>query len=114
MGGFVCLFASLQSPASVALNTIKPNEAPFALTIEQTRQWHPNSELASIQNRSTVPLARRFDAFLPGLDIRRDTRAKVLYAPDGMNNFGNYLDTAQFNLYNFWAQRRVQLVCRYR
>jgi endo-beta-N-acetylglucosaminidase D len=41
------------------------------------------------------------------MDSQQDQRAKVLYAPDGMNNFGNYLQVQpKFNLYNFsnWAQ----------
>lgn len=85
----------------------KPNEPPFALTLEQARNWKPSSEFAFEKNVSTVPVARRVDAILDAQSPKLDTSAKVLYAPDGMNNFANYLETQnRFNLYNFthWAQ----------
>jgi endo-beta-N-acetylglucosaminidase D len=86
---------------------ITANAAPFALTLEQARNWTPESQSASAENVSSIALARRIDAQLHGKKSNLDTRAKVLYAPDGMNNFGNYLQTQpKFNLYNFthWAQ----------
>lgn len=85
---------------------LQPDQPPFALTVQQARDWTPHSVTASADNVSRVPLARRISAPLPGQQ-HLDTEAKVLYAPDGMNNFANYL-TAQpvFNLYNFthWSQ----------
>lgn len=81
-------------------------QPPFALTIQQARHWSPDAETASADNVSRVPLARRVSA--PLADQQQlDTRAKVLYAPDGMNNFANYLEPqGKFNLYNFthWSQ----------
>lgn len=97
---WACLFVN-------AFGQIKPNEPPFALTLKQARHWHPASEFASEGNVSDVLLARRIDAVLNQQSSKLDTNAKVLYAPDGMNNFANYLNTQeQFNLYNFthWAQ----------
>jgi endo-beta-N-acetylglucosaminidase D len=84
---------------------IIPDQPPFALTLVQLKQWSPQSNLAAADNISRQPLARRFVAPLL-MDSQQDQRAKVLYAPDGMNNFGNYLQAQpKFNLYNFshWA-----------
>ncbi|RVU40230.1 glycoside hydrolase [Rheinheimera riviphila] len=94
------------APVTVAKVQIIPDQPPFALTLAQLKQWSPQSELASTANISHQPLARRFVAPLL-MDSHQDQRAKVLYAPDGMNNFGNYLQPQpKFNLYNFsnWAQ----------
>ncbi|GGO64805.1 endo-beta-N-acetylglucosaminidase [Bowmanella pacifica] len=90
--------ASLQADSQGILH----DQPPFALTISQAKAWTPAE--ASIENVSAVPLARRFPALLDG---QQASPAKVLYAPDGMNNFANYLHTQpQFNLYNFthWSQ----------
>ncbi|WP_337842436.1 endo-beta-N-acetylglucosaminidase [Rheinheimera sp.] len=85
---------------------LQPAEPPFALTLQQLADWTEQGATASAANRSQVPLARRQSAPLDGLTVQ-DTQAKVLYAPDGMNNFGNYLTPQpQFNLYSFshWSQ----------
>ena len=87
--------------------SITPDKPPFALTIEQTKAWQPDSSLASEANRATEPLAPRRFALLPAQPDHKLTQARVLYAPDGMNNFANYLDTqSTFNLYSFtqWSQ----------
>jgi endo-beta-N-acetylglucosaminidase D len=103
--GLLTLFCQ---PISAEITAeIIPNSAPFALTLEQARNWTPKSQFASSENVASIALARRIDAQLHGGKSNLDTRAKVLYAPDGMNNFGNYLQTQpKFNLYNFthWAQ----------
>lgn len=104
---FLFLFCPLITPFAAISAEITANAAPFALTLEQTRSWTPKSEFATDKNVSTVPLAKRIDAQLNVQRANLDTRAKVLYAPDGMNNFANYLQTqSQFNLYNFthWPQ----------
>jgi endo-beta-N-acetylglucosaminidase D len=83
------------------------NQPPFALTLEQVARWAPDSELASSENVSRQPLVRRIPA---PLGEQQPGPARVLYAPDGMNNFANYLDTQPvFNLYNFshWSQIHV-------
>ncbi len=90
---------------------ISPDRPPFALTLAQARHWSPplageKNAVADSRNISTVPLAGRFAAPLDP-QSRQDRQAKVLYAPDGMNNFANYLQAQpQFNLYNFsnWQQ----------
>lgn len=94
------------APVTAAQVQIISDQPPFALTLAQLKQWSPQSELAAAANISRQPLARRFVAPLL-MDSQQDQRAKVLYAPDGMNNFGNYLQAQpKFNLYNFsnWAQ----------
>lgn len=102
-GVVLCLLAG---SASAAQAELVPDQPPFALTLQQVRDWTPEADTASAANVSQVPLARRISAPLPGQQ-QLDTAAKVLYAPDGMNNFANYLTTQpQFNLYNFthWSQ----------
>ena len=87
-------------------DALQPDQPPFALTIKQAKNWSPQADTASADNVSQVALARRISAPLPGQQ-QLDTQAKVLYAPDGMNNFANYLKMQpQFNLYNFthWSQ----------
>ena len=71
-------------------NDIRANQGPFALTLEQALNWTARSEFSSTQNISTEPLARRHAAQLDSSRANLDTRVKVLYAPDGMNNFANY------------------------
>ncbi|MBU3020531.1 endo-beta-N-acetylglucosaminidase [Aestuariibacter sp. A3R04] len=106
LGTFVAAFNAFAAGQS---DTISPNSPPFALTLEQLSQWSPDSPLANEANVARVGLARRQPAFLePGLPLHNqpDSQAKVLYAPDGMNNFANYLTRQpKFNVYNFthWA-----------
>lgn len=93
--------------ANAQNHDIRANEAPFSLTLEQLNNWTPQSEFTSPANISNLPLARRYPAQLDAARANLDSQAKVLYAPDGMNNFANYLDTQpKFNLYNFthWSQ----------
>lgn len=86
--------------------SIRPNQPPFALTLQQLAHWSPDSELADPGNVSRHALASRLPAPLAGQSTKQNP-ARVLYAPDGMNNFANYLDVQPaFNLYNFthWPQ----------
>lgn len=103
---FFLLCVAGLSLAAQAQAQLQPDQPPFALTLKQARDWSPQAETASADNVSKVPLARRISAPLAGQQ-QLDTQAKVLYAPDGMNNFANYLTMQpQFNLYNFthWSQ----------
>ena len=82
-------------------------KAPFGLSVEEALSWKPESELAEPANVSRVKLAERFTHRASQLDPTRNPDVKVLIAPDGMDNFGNYIaEQEQFNLYNFthWAQ----------
>ncbi len=86
---------------------INHDSPPFVLTLDQVKSWKPNSSLADVNNRSHIALAKRFPAPLNANRQLLDTQVKVLVAPDGMNNFGNYTETQnKFNLYNFthWSQ----------
>ncbi|GLS25166.1 endo-beta-N-acetylglucosaminidase [Marinibactrum halimedae] len=86
----------------VSSTTIISDKPPFALTLAQVKEWSPNSTLSTASNVSSVPLANRRPTFLNAAQKSLDTSVKVLYAPDGMNNFSNYLTTQEsFNLYNF-------------
>jgi endo-beta-N-acetylglucosaminidase D len=81
---------------------INRNKPPFSLTLAQVEQWSPNSTLADKNNVSSVPLKKRFVAELGNNKAPLDSEVKVLIAPDGMNNFANYLkEQNKFNLYNF-------------
>lgn len=89
----------LALPASADINNNRP---PFSLTLTQVEQWSPNSKFADKNNISIVPLSKRFVAKLGNNSEPLDSKVKVLIAPDGMNNFANYLkEQNKFNLYNF-------------
>ena len=82
---------------------------PFALSVEQLFAWEAAGPLADVRNVSREPLASRMLDPGPGPDpaARLDPKVRVLFAPDGMNNFANYLaPQPRFNLYTFthWAQ----------
>ncbi|QYJ75707.1 endo-beta-N-acetylglucosaminidase [Shewanella sp. FJAT-52076] len=98
------VWAESQPETDKVVGGILDSKPPFALTIAEAKAWSPVGTTADSRNVSKVPLAPRFSAPLAGQKV---SDAKVLYAPDGMNNFANYLDTqGQFNLYNFthWSQ----------
>lgn len=94
-------------PTSTEEGEIIANAPPFELTTEQLLAWAPNAETADARNRSTVKLAPRFARSDEIFDPPVRAGQRVLYAPDGMNNFGNYLTRLeQFNQYSFtqWSQ----------
>lgn len=78
---------------------INNDAPPFSLSMEQLHTWSENSTLADKKNVSNEPVKERFVAQLSG---NLDPKVKVLIAPDGMNNFANYIaEQTTFNLYNF-------------
>jgi len=80
---------------------INNNLPPLSLTLSQVEQWTPNSKFADKNNIAKVLLQKRFVAQLDE-EHPLDAEVKVLIAPDGMNNLGNYLqEQNKFNLYNF-------------
>ncbi len=89
--------AQIQSPRSDLI----PDQPPFALTLAQAKAWTPHGATASKANISQVPLAVRLPAPLNAAQAQNQP-AQLLYAPDGMNNFGNYLQAQpKANLYSF-------------
>lgn len=91
-----CIF-SVQS-VSAEINNQSP---PFSLTIEQALLWSEDAATVDVNNISQVALASRWQGG-NSLNDGTDSEAKVLLAPDGMNNFANYLQPQnRFNLYNF-------------
>lgn len=93
------LFALTLTSAQAEINQNRP---PFSLTLSQVEQWSPDGILADKKNISSVPLQKRFVTQLGNNKQRLDSEVKVLIAPDGMNNFANYIEEQnQFNLYNF-------------
>ena len=98
--------ALLLQATPTQITGLTPDQPPFALTLAQTKAWTPHGATASKANISQVPLAERLPAPLNS-SLTMNPRAQVLYAPDGMNNFGNYLQPQpKANLYSFsnWAQ----------
>ena len=93
--------------SAAAQTTTSPDAPPFQLTAEQLFAWSPSGPTADEANRSTVALAPRFVRADESFDPPYREGQRVLYAPDGMNNFGNYLTPRKrFNLYTFtqWSQ----------
>lgn len=78
---------------------INHNKPPLSLTLEQVKSWSETPSLKAENVISTVPVQPRFRV---ETDLPTHPDLKVLIAPDGMNNLGNY-NTQQdvFNLYNF-------------
>lgn len=99
----VALIAISVTLFSIKANAeINQNKPPFSLTLDQIEQWSPNSVFADKNNISSVPLHMRFVTDLGNNSQPLDSQVKVLIAPDGMNNFANYLtEQDKFNLYNF-------------
>lgn len=102
--------ALTNQPAAARQLSLQSDTPPFALTLTQARHWQPNGPTADARNISQVALAKRFSAPLqPG--VSQDEQALVLYAPDGMNNFANYLSAQpQFNLYNFSNWQHIDVL----
>lgn len=96
--GLIAVMALFTISGRSQINT---NEPPFSLTVSQVDRWRSDSKLADPDNVSRVSLAPRFVASLDGKPAL-DSEVKVLIAPDGMNNFANYIQPQnKFNLYNF-------------
>lgn len=97
---------SAQTHAQAQATGLTPDLPPFALTLAQAKAWTPHGATASKANISQVPLAVRLPAPLHAAQAL-SPQAQLLYAPDGMNNFGNYLQAQpKANLYSFsnWSQ----------
>lgn len=95
-----------QSQIQSQRSGLTPDQPPFALTLAQAKAWTPHGATASTANISQVPLAARLPAPLNSPQALNQ-QAQLLYAPDGMNNFGNYLQAQpKANLYSFsnWSQ----------
>ena len=74
---------------------------PFVLSVNQLLNWTSNGSTASSSNVASVPLATRFEQANTQFNTTLSNNMRVIYAPDGMNNFGNYNgEQSQFNLYN--------------
>jgi endo-beta-N-acetylglucosaminidase D len=100
--GLIVLTSTLFTVPTTATAEINNAKPPFSLTLEQIENWSPSSALADKNNISSVPLSKRFVADLGNTNQPLDAQVKVLMAPDGMNNFANYLsEQDKFNLYNF-------------
>ena len=81
---------------------IEGGSPPYVLNVDQLKNWSPTGPTANANNIATVPLAKRFTTTSSQLNPNLSTEIKVLSAPDGINNLGNYMtEQNQFNLFNF-------------
>ena len=81
---------------------INGDTPPFVLTNAQLKSWTVTGSTADAKNIVSVPLLEKFEQNNTQLNTDLSNDMRVMYAPDGMNNFGNYLsETSVFNLYNF-------------
>lgn len=102
----VAMLLATQLQMQAQASGLTPDQPPFALTLAQAKAWTPHGATASKANISQVPLAARLPAPLNAAQAQNQP-AQLLYAPDGMNNFGNYLQAQpKANLYSFsnWSQ----------
>ena len=75
-------------------------QADLTLTMNDFLNWSPS--VVNQTNISNTILSRREKSNNFQLISNVDTNAKILYSPDGMDNFGPYIDSSsQFNLFNF-------------
>ena len=100
--GMITIFFLLLSQFSFA-------QVDLTLTLTDFLNWQPT--VATQANISNVPLHNRKVSpnaqILPGLD----TNTRILYSPDGMDNFGPYIDSAsQFNLFNFSHWQSIDIL----
>ncbi len=83
-----------------------PEFTPFILSVDELKNWTLDANSTDERNIATIPLATRFKETTTQLNPVLSNDAKLIYAPDGMNNLGNYLEEQpKFNLFNFthWA-----------
>src|SRR4051812_33436686 len=74
-------------------------QADLTLTITDFLNWQTP---ANNSNVSFIPVHSRVHTTNYQISTGLDTNAKILYCPDGMDNFGPYIDSAsKFNLFNF-------------
>lgn len=81
----------------------KQTGAPYELTLDEVKMWTPTSHLADPDNIAHTPRAKRVSAPLP--HQISETPARVLYAPDGMNNFANQqypMEGSGHYIFNHW------------
>lgn len=81
----------------------------LTLSTADLLSWQPSAQTP--QNISHVALSPR--RVRPNYQIITglDTNTRVLYSPDGMDNFGPYIDSAQqFNLFNFSHWSSIDLL----
>ncbi len=75
-------------------------QADLTLTINDFLNWSPSVINQSNISNTILSLREKSNNFQ--LISNVDTNAKILYSPDGMDNFGPYIDSSsQFNLFNF-------------
>lgn len=75
------------------------SQPDMSLSIPDFFSWQSSGNQANV---STVALHPRVKSGNFQLGTALDSNAKILYSPDGMDNFGPYVDSAnKFNLFNF-------------
>ncbi len=100
---FLIVLISLSSGKSFA-------QADLTLTINELLTWQPNA--GNQNNICNTPVSQRVRTSNFQISSGLDTNARILYCPDGMNNFGPYIDSANsFNLFNFSHWQYIDILC---
>jgi len=97
---FLSLYFSVYITAQVS------NEPPFVFSVDQLKEWTIDGPTADPGLIAEVTLQSRFTNVATQLNPELTNAMEIAYLPDGMANFGSYIDEVpQFNLYNFtnWA-----------
>lgn len=90
---------------------INGESPPFALSVDQLKSWTSDGPTASADNVATVPLADRFVDAATQLNPELSPDIRILAAPDGINNKGNYTsEQAKFNLFNFTHWQYIDIL----
>jgi endo-beta-N-acetylglucosaminidase D len=103
-------FTSLSAIAFVLISANAFSQPDLSLTINDLLNWQP---LPSYQaNVCTIPVHSRDRHLNHQIAASLDSNAKILYCPDGMDNFGPYIDSAnKFNLFNFSHWQYIDILC---
>lgn len=87
----------------------KSQVADLTLSMTQFMSWTTPSNQSNV---SLQPMQSRVKKNNFQLNNSLDTNTRILYCPDGMNNFGPYIDSAnQFNLFNFSHWQYIDILC---
>ncbi len=84
-------------------------QVDLTLSLNDFKNWAPSASNAA--NISTVPLAERFMSPNQQITEGLNKEARILYSPDGMDNWGPYVDSSgQFNLFNFTHWQYIDML----
>ena len=84
-------------------------QVDLTLSLTDLMNWQPSASNAA--NISNTPLQQRTRSLNQQIHSNMDTNIRILYSPDGMDNFGPYVDSSTtFNLFNFTHWQYVDML----